>query len=171
MVGCMSKFVVIAKMHVGFLREHLSNYFENPSVDSEGNVSTSNKKLHIEVGGVKFRIGHRKLFIAHLSKYKCCICGDEASDVIFTVDRYYNKKFLSDIDHNMFEYNGLEFYFYKHLPNTLKTEHKDVHFLTKKGNFLTVDHTHPVSKGGSNKLDNLTCMCGKCNVAKGDSFE
>lgn len=32
---------------------------------------------------------------------------------------------------------------------------------------LTVDHIHPVSKGGTNEFDNLQTLCGSCNSAKG----
>lgn len=33
---------------------------------------------------------------------------------------------------------------------------------------LTRDHIHPVSKGGSNDLDNSQCMCTSCNLRKAD---
>lgn len=39
----------------------------------------------------------------------------------------------------------------------------------RKKKFMTVDHIIPKSKGGSNKLDNLTASCGKCNQDKADS--
>jgi len=32
---------------------------------------------------------------------------------------------------------------------------------------LTVDHLIPISKGGTDDLDNLLTMCGRCNFSKG----
>lgn len=32
---------------------------------------------------------------------------------------------------------------------------------------LTIDHIHPVSKGGTNDMDNLQTMCHSCNARKG----
>ena len=34
---------------------------------------------------------------------------------------------------------------------------------------LVVDHIHPVSKGGTNDIENLTSSCEKCNNGKGSS--
>ena len=34
---------------------------------------------------------------------------------------------------------------------------------------LVVDHIHPVSKGGTNDIENLTSSCEKCNYGKGSS--
>lgn len=36
------------------------------------------------------------------------------------------------------------------------------------GGILEIDHIHPISKGGSNELDNLTTSCRKCNRQKKD---
>ena len=32
---------------------------------------------------------------------------------------------------------------------------------------LTIDHLIPISKGGTDDLDNLLTMCGRCNFSKG----
>ena len=44
--------------------------------------------------------------------------------------------------------------------------HWDIYSADYKG--LTVDHTIPKSKGGSDHLDNLEPMCAECNFGKGN---
>lgn len=36
---------------------------------------------------------------------------------------------------------------------------------------LTVDHIHPISKGGTHALENLRCLCRGCNSARGNREE
>ena len=35
------------------------------------------------------------------------------------------------------------------------------------GHRLVIDHIHPLSKGGTNDIDNLTSSCDDCNIGKG----
>jgi 5-methylcytosine-specific restriction endonuclease McrA len=37
-----------------------------------------------------------------------------------------------------------------------------------KGNDLTIDHIVPLSRGGTNRRENLTVACSRCNRAKSD---
>jgi len=36
---------------------------------------------------------------------------------------------------------------------------------------ITIDHKHPLSKGGSDKLNNLRFLCGSCNSKKGNKTQ
>ena len=36
--------------------------------------------------------------------------------------------------------------------------------------YLELDHIKPISKGGSNEIENKQAMCEKCNREKGDSY-
>jgi 5-methylcytosine-specific restriction endonuclease McrA len=39
-----------------------------------------------------------------------------------------------------------------------------------KENEMTIDHTHPISKGGKNNKDNIQPACWRCNSEKGDKI-
>lgn len=36
---------------------------------------------------------------------------------------------------------------------------------------LTVDHIKPYSKGGTHDIENLQCLCLRCNITKSDKYE
>ena len=38
-----------------------------------------------------------------------------------------------------------------------------------RGNDLTIDHVVPLSRGGTNRRDNLTVACRRCNSRKRDA--
>tara|TARA_R110002049_G_scaffold309180_1_gene518104 strand:- start:5655 stop:5903 length:249 start_codon:yes stop_codon:yes gene_type:complete len=37
--------------------------------------------------------------------------------------------------------------------------------------FLEIDHIKPISKGGSDKIENKQSLCQKCNNVKSDNYE
>lgn len=43
--------------------------------------------------------------------------------------------------------------------------------ICKKEEWLTLDHITPLSKGGSNNIDNLQVLCKECNLKKRDLLE
>lgn len=40
-----------------------------------------------------------------------------------------------------------------------------------EANPLQVDHRHPISKGGTDDLDNLQILCRDCNIKKSNKLE
>ena len=40
-----------------------------------------------------------------------------------------------------------------------------------EGNDLTIDHIIPLSRGGTNRRDNLTVACRRCNTSKHDRLD
>lgn len=53
----------------------------------------------------------------------------------------------------------------------LLSEHPYCHYCSRKVNkhSSSIDHKHPLSKGGGNKRKNLVLSCTECNNKKGDS--
>ena len=49
-----------------------------------------------------------------------------------------------------------------------RDEHKCVYCGSDEN--LTIDHIHPVSKGGSNNVKNLQILCRDCNNEKADKI-
>jgi 5-methylcytosine-specific restriction endonuclease McrA len=47
----------------------------------------------------------------------------------------------------------------------------EVTYYAKKANSLQIDHRKPVSRGGSDEMDNLACACRECNMLKSDMTE
>ena len=37
--------------------------------------------------------------------------------------------------------------------------------------FATIDHIVPLSKGGTDKIENMQAACARCNAEKGDRYE
>ncbi len=62
----------------------------------------------------------------------------------------------------------------KNIPNyvrfqVFKRDHFTCQYCGKGGGELEVDHIKPVTKGGSNDMDNLITACRDCNRGKSDT--
>jgi len=56
---------------------------------------------------------------------------------------------------------------YDRCPMCLRSWH-EIPAPAKGGEVITVDHVIPISRGGSNAIDNIQPLCYSCNSAKGD---
>ena len=63
---------------------------------------------------------------------------------------------------------GAYFLLQRHSGDALCTAHFNLY--TADGQLMTNDHIIPVSKHGSNALDNLQTMCEACNQKKADNI-
>ncbi len=59
---------------------------------------------------------------------------------------------------------------YREILKELLTKYKFSCVLCTSKNDLTIDHIKPVSKGGSDEINNLQIMCRSCNSKKGATW-
>lgn len=83
---------------------------------------------------------HRKLQVFRKSNGICVACGLKPSHFVLYIDRHNPK-------------------------------YKEPFFIlyARNGTMMTIDHIFPRSKGGSDQLENLQCMCSNCNRLKSDN--
>lgn len=62
---------------------------------------------------------------------------------------------------------------YKHIilsrKNILRRDAHRCQYCGRSDIPLTIDHVHPLSRGGEDTWENLVCACVRCNNRKGDS--
>ena len=95
--------------------------------------------------GDKVKLSSKRYKTFYHKGTTCVVCGVEGA--------YYAK----EIDKAQFARGSTKYHF-------------NLYALGKNGNemLMTIDHIHPKSKGGSDKLVNLQPMCRKCNCKKGN---
>ena len=82
--------------------------------------------------------------------------------------RQYNKAFIENP--GQYKKDILKQYssFRPYLLTVLKDKYKNCYYCNKQltNNNFTKDHIHPISKGGTNEIENLTLCCFSCNSSK-----
>lgn len=75
-------------------------------------------------------------------------------------DKYFNKR-LYDTDINLWK---------KISKDVLERDFYTCFYCGQKGGILEIDHYIPISKNGTNEMDNLKTACRRCNRQKKDKM-